>query len=125
MIVLDASALLAFLFREPGHEKVAPFLDNSCLSTVNLAEVLSRFSRDGHDPREVYGRLAESPIELVPFLAADAALAATLAIPARRLGLSLGDRACLALAFARGLPAITADQAWLSLDIGIEVVAIR
>ena len=46
MTVLDASALLAFLFRETGHEQVAAALDSACLSTVNLSEVLGRFARD-------------------------------------------------------------------------------
>ncbi len=45
MIALDASALLAFLFREPGHEMVAQKLEESCISSVNLAEVLGRFAR--------------------------------------------------------------------------------
>ncbi len=125
MIALDASALLAFLFREPGHDVVAAVLDESCISTVNLAEVLSRFACDGHDPREVWTQIAESPVELVPFLAEDAALAAALVPATRSLGLSLGDRACLALAATRKIPAYTADGAWLSLDTGIRVKTIR
>ena len=58
MIVLDASAYLACLFREPGHEQVAPQLRECCLSTVNLAEVVSRFTRDGHDAAVVAPRLS-------------------------------------------------------------------
>ena len=127
MIALDASALLAFLFREEGHERVAGAIGSSCLSTVNLAEVLGRFVRDGHDARPVLRRLGATSIEVVPFLSADATLAASL-LPATRLhGLSLGDRACLALALARGIPALTADHIWAAAapPIGVDVQLIR
>ncbi len=125
MIALDASALLAFLFQEPGAEQVAALLDQSCLSTVNLAEVIGRFVRDGHDPQAVLQRLSQSPIELVPFLAEDAALAAMLTAPTRRLGLSLGDRACLALGLARRITVCTADRAWLEAQLPLEIQVIR
>ncbi len=111
MIVLDASALLALMFREPGHERVATALTSACMSTVNLAEVLSRFTRDGHAVGDVLERLRTSTIEWVPFTDQLAAAAAELAPTTRRQGLSLGDRACLALAMTRGCPALTADRA--------------
>lgn len=125
MIALDASALLAFLFRENGQERVAGILGESCLSTVNLSEVLARFLRDGHDPSELPRRLTAAGVEIVPFQQDDAALAARLYAATRPLGLSLGDRACLALAMARGIPAMTADRAWGRLDVDIEIVVVR
>ncbi|MGB5736629.1 MAG: PIN domain-containing protein [Thiohalocapsa sp.] len=64
MIVLDASALLAFLFREPRHEIVAKAISDACISTFNLAETLGRFARDGHDPEPIAMRLADSPVEI-------------------------------------------------------------
>lgn len=67
MIVLDASALLAFLFREPGASLVASHLPGSCMSAVNLSEVIGRFTRDGHDTGQVRTRLAALPIEIVAF----------------------------------------------------------
>ena len=67
MIALDASALLAFLFRERGYKRVAEVVEYSCLSTVNLSEVLGRFVRDGHDSKEVLARIAATTIEIVPF----------------------------------------------------------
>ena len=91
MIVLDASALLAFLFSEAGHERVAAHLDRSCISAVNLSEVIGRFARDGHDAREVLQRINHSSIKTVPFLAEDAALAAALVPATLPLRLSLGD----------------------------------
>jgi PIN domain nuclease of toxin-antitoxin system len=125
VIVLDASALLAFLFSEAGHERVAAHLDRSCISAVNLSEVIGRFARDGHDTREVLQRINQSSIKTVPFLAEDAALAAALVPATLPLGLSLGDRACLALAASRKAPAWTADRAWARLDIGVSIEVIR
>ena len=125
MIALDASALLAFLFSEEGHEQVAEHLTESCMSAVNLAEVLGRFARDGIDPIGVLRRLEATPIELVAFDNEDAARVAALVPLTRHLGLSLGDRACLGLALARDIPALTADRTWERLDIGIQVVRSR
>lgn len=125
MTVLDASALLAFLFREAGQERVAEVLDACCLSSVNLAEVLSRFARDGHDPVEASRRIRSSPIETVPFHEDHAALAAALVPRTHPRGLSLGDRAWLALAIEREAPAMTADQAWAGLELPIPIIQIR
>lgn len=125
MIVLDASALLAFLFREAGHEHVGAVLDQSLISTVNLAEVLGRFARDGHDPVLARDRLLAGPITIVPFDDRHATLAASLVPHTAPLGLSIGDRACLALALERRLPALTADQVWTSLSLPIEIIRIR
>lgn len=66
VIALHASALLASMFREPGHGRVAPVLGESCLSTANLAEMLGRFTRDGHDAGVVFRRPQTTAIEFVP-----------------------------------------------------------
>ncbi len=125
MIVLDASALLAYMFSEPGRPQVAAHLGSSCLSTVNLAEVLGRFTRLGQSSRPVLRQLLASPLEIVPFSAADAALVASLLPHTRSLGLSLADRACLALAIRRGIPVLTADRSWANLQVGVSVEVIR
>ncbi|MGH7565288.1 MAG: type II toxin-antitoxin system VapC family toxin [Gemmatimonadota bacterium] len=125
MIALDASALLAFLFSEEGHLQVAEHLTESCLSAVNLAEVLGRFARDGIDPIGVLRRLEATPIELVAFDNEDAARVAALVPLTRQFGLSLGDRACLALAISREIPAVTADRTWERLDVGVEIQVVR
>ena len=124
MIALDASALLAFLFRERGHERVGAVIETACLSAVNLSEVIGRFVRDGHDARTVVQRLTSTTIES-SLTTADAALAASLVLQTRALGLSLGDRACLALALARRIPAVTADRAWGRLHMGIDIQIVR
>lgn len=125
MIALDASALLALLFRERGHERVAVLLDDACLSAVNLSEVLGRFSRDGHSTLRVLTRLQATNLQIVDFDARQAALAADLVPQTRHLGLSLGDRACLALALSLACPAVTADTAWSELRVGVEIECIR
>jgi ribonuclease VapC len=125
MIALDASAFLAFLFREAGHERVGAVIETACLSAVNLSEVIGRFVRDGHDARTVLHRLTSTSIEVVPFTAADAAIAASLVPLTQPLGLLLGDRACLALALARRIPAVTADRTWARLKIGIDIQVVR
>lgn len=124
-VVLDASALLAFLFRETGHETVAEHLSGAALSAVNLSEVLSRFVRDGHAVDDLTVGLLGVGIEVHPFDELQAALAASLVPIARPLGLSLGDRACLALALTLEKPALTADQAWTKLTLDIPVQLIR
>jgi PIN domain nuclease of toxin-antitoxin system len=125
MIVLDASALLAGLFQEKGQERVAAVIGDCCISTVNLSEVTGRFVREGHDAAEALKLVRALDIEIVPFDAPDAALTASLLPATRQLGLSLGDRACLALAMSRGIGAMTADHPWLDLDLPIEIVCIR
>jgi ribonuclease VapC len=125
MIALDASALLAYLYRERGCARVGELIDEACISTVNLSEVLGRFARDGLKVHEVARRIASTAIEIVPFSSHHAQLAAELLPTARPLGLSLGDRACLALALSRRIPAVTADRAWAKLTLEVEVVVVR
>lgn len=125
MVALDASALIALLRQEPGHERVEPALEGALLSAVNLAEVLSFFTRDGFDGDELLLRIKRLPIEIVPFSEQHAGIVAALMPITRPLGLSLGDRACLALALARGVTALTADRTWRKLKLGIEIETIR
>ena len=124
MIVLDSSALLAMLFFEPGCERVAELVPRSCMSTVNLAEVLGRLARDGRALDEVLDQIERMGIAWIDFDREVAIGAAALLRPTARWGLSLGDRACLALARLRNLPAVTAERAGakLDLDVAIEVV---
>ena len=126
MIVLDASALLAYLFRESGHAVVAEYVENACISTVNLSEVAGRFVRDGIDAIPIIQYIGETSLEIVPFTQAHALHAAGLIPKTQRYGLSLGDRACLGLAKERSLAVLTADSAWTNIiGIGIPVIQIR
>ncbi len=129
--VLDASAFLAYLRDEPGADDVADAIaDGAAISTANLAEVLSRAADRGADPQRLARRLTErglldGAIAVEPLVAADTVEIARLLPLTREQGLSLGDRACLALATRLDLPAVTADTAWSKLDLRVEVRRIR
>ena len=129
--VLDASALLAFVYEETGSHRVELALQRGALiSTVNWAEALSDMAERG-DPVEVWVSRVTSRVsrigtlDLVLFDNAQAEQAARLRIPTRSLGLSLADRACLALGRLRRLPVLTTDRAWRSLHLSIKIEVIR
>jgi ribonuclease VapC len=129
--VLDASALLAYLGNENGADVVADAIaGGATISTVNLAEALSTLAARGRDPATVATELTErglldGAITVKPFIAADSIEAARLRPLTRSGGLSLAHRACLGLAQRLAVRALTADQAWSGLDVGVEVEVIR
>jgi PIN domain nuclease of toxin-antitoxin system len=123
--VVDASALLALLHSEPGADVVEEALERSAISTVNWSEVYQRWVAHGVDVAGLRADVEALGLAIVPLTVEDAEHAAELWSATRQLGLSLGDRACLALARRLGLPALTADRAWLELDLEVEVQAIR
>jgi ribonuclease VapC len=123
--VLDASALIALLWEEPGAEAVEPLLSRSVVSAVNWTEVLQRYRAHGVETAGKRESVEALGISVEDFSAEDAETVAELWQPTRRVGLSLADRACLALARRLGLAAYTADRDWRKVDVGIEVVLIR
>lgn len=125
-IVLDASALLAVLNREPGADKLTPQkLNNAASSTVNLGEVQSKLVSRGLNPDEAWEATLSPIREAVAFTAEHARTAGKLVMHTRGLGLSLGDRACLALGLALNAPVYTADRLWKSLKVGVRIHIIR
>lgn len=129
-VVLDASALLALLNEEPGAEEVAGVVTGGdCqMSAVNWSEVLARIPRMEVAQRSRLDSLLDSLPQLltvVPFDEVDAERAAELRAPTERQGLSLGDRACLALALRSQLRVLTADRVWADVDVGAEIRLIR
>lgn len=124
-VVLDASALLALLQHEPGHEKVAAVLDRSKVSAVNLAEAGSHLTNLGKPIAQARWALVNLNLHVVPFDDEQAMETARLRPLTRSLGLSLSDRACLALARLLRVPAMTTDRAWAKLNIGVQVRVIR
>jgi len=124
-VVLDASAILAFLRREPGSETVQPYLRGGRVSTVNHAEVLAKAVELGI-AQSVAGRLVtDLGIDLIAFDENHAAVAASLRAKTRTLGLSLADRSCLALAIVDSLPVLTADRRWKEAKLKLDVRVIR
>lgn len=125
--VLDASALLAGLLKEPGAGRVAEALDAAVMSAVNVAEVAAALARNGASEREVRSVLRAVAVTTLPADEELAIEAGLLRSVTDRAGLSLGDRFCLALARRLGAPALTTDRMWLEVSdsVGVEVQLIR
>jgi PIN domain nuclease of toxin-antitoxin system len=124
--VLDASAILAVIFREPGAEKLTgEILETAVVSTVNLAEVQTKLIQKGYDSEDAWedALLLKGPPE--PFTSDQAKIAGSLIAQTQKYGLSLGDRSCLALAIALKAPVYTTEQAWRNLKLGISIHVIR
>ncbi|GAB4280322.1 MAG: PIN domain-containing protein [Deferrisomatales bacterium] len=123
--VFDASAVLAVLQEEPGSERVEGRLPRAAICAVNLSEAAGKMLEIGIPASEAREVLDALGLAVVPFDEQLAWGAAGLRRSTRRLGLSLGDRACLATALALGLPVVTADRAWAELGLPIQVDLIR
>ncbi len=123
--VADASALLAMVHEEPGADLVAARLSSSAVSAVNWSEVLQKSAQVGVSPDRLETRIRALGLRISPFDVLDARSTARLWTATHARGLSLGDRACLALARRLGLPALTADRTWVGLDVGVTVELVR
>ena len=124
-IALDASAVLAVINSEPGAEMVQDAWTEASISAANYSEVIAKLVDAGLDDAEAIAILEALPFTVHALDVAQARRAGLLRRWTREYGLSLGDRACLALAASLGLPAMTADRAWMDLGLGIEVIVIR
>jgi ribonuclease VapC len=125
-VVLDASAILAVIGDEPGAEKLAPdLLARAVASAVNLAEVQTKLVSSGWTPDQAWED-ATSPVrEVAAFDEEQARIAGDLVIQTRHLGLSLGDRACLALGISLKAPVYTAERTWRKLKVAVRIHVIR
>ena len=123
--ILDASAILAYLNDEPGGERLEEIIGDSCVSAVNLGEVLTRLSDDEVPEAEAHTLISLLKLEVANFDPHSAWTAARLRPLTRSIGLSFGDRACLALGLHLALPVVTADRIWKNLDIGVSIELIR
>jgi ribonuclease VapC len=122
--VLDASALLALLHSEPGSERVAAVLPDAAIASVNFSEVVAKLAHEGRDEAEIRGYLDALGLQIVELDTELAYQTGFLRPLTKSIGLSLGDRACLALAVSLGVPALTCDRIWatLNLDIAVELM---
>jgi PIN domain nuclease of toxin-antitoxin system len=125
LIVLDASALLTVVKKERGADIVESTFGDAAISVVNVTEVISKVWDWNLDADTYVRNLAALPLEFVDFTFARAAQAGHLRSATRNLGLSLGDRACIALAIERDCPVLTADRSWAKLNIGVPIRLIR
>ena len=125
-VVLDSSAILAVIQREPGWEKLPnALLEIAAVSTVNLAEVHSKLVSHGWRAADAWEDSTAVVREVFAFSAEHAKITGNLISQTRSSGLSLGDRACLALALELNTPVYTADRSWKGLKLGIPIHVIR
>ena len=124
-IVFDSSAILALLNEELGKEIVSENLDRAVVSTVNIVEVVTVLIRKGLNSKVVFNLLKETFLHIEDFDMEQAVIAASIDDLTKHHGLSLGDRACLALAKTKNFSVLTADKIWKDLDLDIKVQLIR
>lgn len=124
-VIVDTSAVLAALWGEPGGARVDQVLPGASISAVNLAELVTKLVDRGASADQVDTVLASLGLMIHPFDAASARHCGALRSSTRHLGMSLADRACVALGLDLNLPILTADRAWAGLTIGIEIEQIR
>jgi len=124
-IVLDASALLCLLNNEPGADRVAEVLTRSLIGAANLAEVVSKLRERGLSLIEVREALGGLHLDVRPLSTVQAMMIGDLRPATRPLGLSLGDRACLALAIELGAEIYTTDVALTKADVAITATNVR
>lgn len=123
--VLDASAVLAVALGELPSDKAEALLIGSCISAVNFSEAIAKLLDKGYEPDLVTENFVAMKLDIRAFDQGQSERAGLLRQDTRKLGLSLGDRACLALADELDCPAVTANKAWADLDIGIRIELIR
>lgn len=125
-VVFDASALLSLLRNEPGADMVSSYIGTGIISAVNLQEVVKALLRSGvpmHAARDMIDALH---LDVRPHGHDDAFAAAALHQATEQFGSGLGDRSCMALAIAEGLPALTADREWARIEVpGLKILLSR
>jgi ribonuclease VapC len=124
-LVLDASAVLAVIFAEKGADFVIPRLPGALLSCITLAEVTSRALENGKPLEDASREIARLPLRLVEYDAGQAHITANLRPATKALGLSLGDRACLALGVSRKVKVLTGNRDWRKLKLDVEILLFR
>lgn len=124
-VVLDASALIALIYEEKGMELVEKHMPHSLISSVNMTEVASYMIKQGMPELQVIKLLEDLGLKVIDYDFSLAMTAAKLIKKTAAKGLSLGDRACLALAIHQNLDVLTADKVWSQFDLGIEINLIR
>lgn len=124
-VVLDASAILASINQEPGGAEVDELLEDAWMSAVNLAEVVGKLVDNGSTVERAIEIAGGLSCRIAPLDEAGALATGALRAVTRPHGLSLGDRACLALARREGCVALTTDRAWAQVDVGVEIRMLR
>ena len=124
-VVVDASAILALLNKETGSEEVLRFIGKAAISTVNLSEVIAKLADAGIPEEDIRQILSNLNLEVIDFNEEQALKAGMLRPNTKSIGLSFGDRACLALGIILNQPVLTTDRLWGSINVGVEVRVVR
>jgi PIN domain nuclease of toxin-antitoxin system len=124
-VVFDASAVLALLNQEQGSEAITALIPDAVISAVNLSEVIAKLAEAGIPEANIQQILDHLNLEVIPFNDQQALTAGLLRPSTKSVGLSLGDRACLALGTLLNLPVITSDRAWSNLQLNLDIRVIR
>ncbi len=124
-VVLDASAVLALLNQETGSAEISQFIGNAAISAVNLSEVIAKLAEAGIPAEDIRQILENLNLEVIPFNEEQAFKAGMMRPATKSIGLSFGDRACLALGIFLNQPVLTTDRLWGSLSVGIEIRVVR
>jgi PIN domain nuclease of toxin-antitoxin system len=125
-IVFDASALIALFAKENGYELIKKHMKDAIISSVNIAEVYKYcIETQGLTEDEARNLIKLSDIKITHFTSDQALISARLITKTKQYGLSLGDRACIALAISGGHDIISCDQIWQKLDVGVKIIMAR
>ena len=124
-VVVDSSVVLAVVYSEVGWEAAIEFLEDGVVSAVNVAEVQSKLVVNGMPPELSWRTAMNAVPQVIDFDSEQARVAGDLILKTKEFGLSLGDRACLALGMVLGVPVCTTDRAWKSLKVGVKIYVIR
>ncbi len=123
--ILDTSAVLAALWDEPGGERVNEVLAEARISAVSQSELIAKLVDRGASASQVRDVIIALNLDVGEFSASQALISGELRRETKAVGLSLGDRCCLALAREESLPVLTADRAWANLNVEVEIEVIR
>ncbi|PWR00295.1 type II toxin-antitoxin system VapC family toxin [Leucothrix pacifica] len=126
-VVLDTSAVLAYLFDQTGAEKVAPILESGAavISSANYAETVSKLFDLKMPSEAIQTTMDNLEMECIALSEQQAFIAGELRLASKAYGLSLGDRACLALGIETGYAIYTAAKAWAKVPVECEIILIR
>ncbi len=125
-VVFDASALIALFAKEKGYELIKNHLKDAIISSVNIAEVY-KYCIDSQNltKDEARSLVKLIDIKIINFDEEQAIITAELINKTKQYGLSLGDRACIALAILKNLSIITCDKIWQKADVGVKFIMAR
>jgi len=124
-VLLDSSALLVLINREKGLDAVEAFIGRAVMSAVNYAEVVSKLVEIDVPGKEAAMLVSDLLQEIIPFDQDCASISGRLRLETKALGLSLGDRACLATAEVHKLEVVTADKLWGKIKTPLKITFVR